>query len=139
MKPTLEQCQRLLNLARHHFEKTTNLQTDSVKLKIHDEYWWEAHIEDNSLSNDNIVATHKSYPQHGYSIIILREEKLTTVTETMLDILHELTHQHVQAHNNEFYNILKKTGVRIGASTKHKEYRSESASLTIKQLLKGFI
>ena len=135
----LEQGQRLLNLARHHFEASTGLQTNSVKLKIHDEYWWEAHIEGNSLSDDKIVATHKSYPEHGYSIIILREEKMTTVTETMLDILHELTHQHVQPHNNKFYNILKKTGVRIGASTGHKDYRYESASLTIKQLLKGFI
>ena len=128
---TLDHGKRLLYKARIHFEKSTGLQTKTVRLKLMGENWWEAHIEEAS----NAIATSRNYPKEH--VICLREIKMQERSDAYIltDLLHELAHEFEPNHGKKFYRLLKRCRVEVGGYY-DPEYRIETPSKTIEDLVR---
>ncbi len=127
----------LLQVARQHFEETTNLETKHTILNVESD--WDAFIIKHNLHTET-EATH-STNDNGHSVITVRNSYKHSDVLKMMILLHELTHQFEPKHNDNFYRILKQTGVRIGAVIEDHpmngeyKYRREHETPTIRGLV----
>ena len=123
---------KLLLLAHNHFEYKTNLTTKSARLRVLDEEWWDCH------SSDDALATSTMYPHEH--VICLREQEMVDrpPAYVLVDLLHEITHEHVRPHNDKFYDLLQQCGVVLGDFVDD-EYRSEAPSKELKELVKCLV